>query len=166
VTLRPPEPLAEHHDLAPFDCGIATLDDWLTRRARANHASGASRCYVACTDDRVVGYCALAAGTVRVETAPGRFRRNMPDPVPVIVLGRLAVDRAWKGRGLVRALVRDASLRVVQAADLVGVRGMLVQALSDEARAFYQTMGFGPSPLDQMTLMVTVDDLRRALVVV
>ena len=163
MTLRAPEPLADPHDLAPFDCGIAVLDDWLKRRARANHASGASRCYVACTDDRVVGYYALAAGSVRVEAAPGRFRRNMPDPVPVIVLGRLAIDGVWKGRGLGRALVRDAGLRVVQAADLIGVGGMLLQALSEEARAFYLAMGFGPSPLDPMVLMVTVDDLRRAL---
>jgi GNAT superfamily N-acetyltransferase len=162
VTLRPPEPLADTHDLAPFDCGIAVLNDWLKRRARANHATGASRCYVARTDDRVVGYYALAAGTVRVEAAPGRFRRNMQGPVPVVVLGRLAVDRTWQGRGLGRALLRDAGSRVVQAADVIGVRGMLMHALSDDARAFYVAMGFGPSPVDPLILMATVEDLRRA----
>ena len=162
MTLRAPEPLADHHDLGPFECGIATLDDWLKRRARANHATGASRCYVATTGDRVIGYYALGAGAVGVKTAPGKFRRNMPDPVPVIVLGRLAIDKSWQGRGLGRALVRDAGLRVVQASTMIGARGMLVHAMTDEARSFYIALGFAPSPLDPMTLMVTVDDLRRA----
>ncbi|MGQ0566747.1 MAG: GNAT family N-acetyltransferase [Gemmobacter sp.] len=165
LTLLAPAPLTDGHDLASLASESPALDDWLRRRARANQAAGASRCYVACAGDRVVAFYALAAGSVSVAAAAGKFRRNMPDPIPVIVLGRLAIDRAWQGRGLGRALVRDAGLRVLQAAEVVGVRGLLVHALTDDARSFYLATGFGPSPMDAMTLMVTVDDLRRTLVV-
>jgi predicted N-acetyltransferase YhbS len=111
----------------------------------------------------VVGYYALAAGSVDVANAPGRFRRNMPDPVPVVLLGRLAVDVTQRGRGLGRLLVRDAGQRVLQAADVVGIRGILVHAISEEARRFYQAVGFEPSPLDAMTLMMTLADVQAAL---
>jgi GNAT superfamily N-acetyltransferase len=157
-----PRPLTERDQVAAFDSGVASLDDWLRRRARANEAAGASRTYVVTTDDLVVGYYALAASAVTVEQASGRFRRNMPDPIPVVVLGRLAVDRAHQGHGLGRAMFRDAALRALQASDVIGIRGMLVHALSDDARAFYQAVGFEPSPLDPMTLMVTLADLRAA----
>src|SRR5438445_7665008 len=100
----------------------------LTTGSGAGHApirrAGASRTYVVCEDERVVGYYALASGAVTVETAPGRFRRNMPDPIPVAVLGRLAVDQARQGKGIGRALFRDAALRVVNAADAIGIRGL------------------------------------------
>ena len=90
VTLKPPVPLADHHDFADFGCGVATLDDWLRKRARANQASGASRTFVLCEEDRVVAYYALASGAVKIAEAPSSLRRNMPDPIPVAVLGRLA----------------------------------------------------------------------------
>ena len=101
--LLPPEPLADHHDIGNFRSGEASLDDWLKRRARANQVSGASRTYVLCEEQRVVGYYALASGVVTGESAPGRFRRNMPSPIPVAVLARLAVDHDWQERGLGRA---------------------------------------------------------------
>lgn len=110
-----------------------------------------------------MAYYALAASAVTVEAASGRFRRNMPDPIPVVVLGRLAVDHSRHGKGLGRALVQDAARRVIQAADAIGVRGMIVHALSAEARAFYERTGFEPSPLDPMVLMVTLADLRASL---
>src|SRR5271170_5109624 len=116
MTLSAPELLAEHHDLADFDSGEISLDDWLRKRALANQASGASRAFVACEQNRVVGYYALASGAVTLASAPGKFKRNMPDPIPVVLLGRLAVDRAWQGQGVGRALFRDAALRVAQAA--------------------------------------------------
>lgn len=162
MSLAAPVPLADHHELTAFDSGVMSLDDWLKRRARANQASGASRTFVACDGNQVAAYYALATGGVKLPEASGRLRRNMPDPIPVIILGRLAICRAWQGRGLGRALVRDAGLRALQAAELVGVRGMLVHAISDEARAFYLALGFEPSPLDAMTLMVTLEDLRKA----
>lgn len=163
MTLSAPELLADHHQTVGFSCGVPSLDEWLKRRARGNQASGASRTYVACEADRVVGYYALAAGSVDVANAPGRFRRNMPDPVPVVILGRLAIDVTQRGRGLGRLLVRDAGQRVLQAADVVGIRGILVHAISEEAVQFYQAVGFEPSPLDAMTLMVTLADVQAAL---
>ena len=116
--------------------------------------------------ERPVGYHALAAGAIDVAAAPGRFRRNMPDPIPIVVLGRLAIDRTWQAKGLGRALFRDAAMRVLQAADIIGVRGMLVEAISDDAKAFYLALGMVVSPLDPMTLMVTIADLRASLTTV
>ena len=159
----PPERLADHHDIAGFRSGEASLDDWLKRRARANQVSGASRTYVLCEEKRVIGYYALASGVVTVESAPGRFRRNMPNPIPVAVLGRLAVDHDWHGRGLGRALFRDAARRVAHAADAIGIRGIVVHAISEEAKKFYLALGFDASPSEPMTLMVTLSDIRSAL---
>ncbi|MFM9943175.1 MAG: GNAT family N-acetyltransferase [Hyphomicrobiaceae bacterium] len=163
MTVAAPVQLAVNHDLDAFDCGVPALDDWLRRRARGNAGSGASHTYVACEGDRVVGYYALAAGAVEVTAAPGRFRRNMPDPIPIVVLGRLAVHLSHKSQGLGRALFRDAGLRIMQAAAIIGVRGVLVDAISDDAKAFYLALGMQVSPLDPMTLMVTLADLRASL---
>ncbi|GDX83720.1 N-acetyltransferase GCN5 [Deltaproteobacteria bacterium] len=161
--LSPPEPLADRHDIGDFNSGEASLDDWLRRRARTNQASGASRTYVVCEHERVVGYYALASGAVTVETAPGRFRRNMPDPIPVAVLGRLAVNHARHGQGIGRALFRDAGLRVINAADAIGIRGIVVHAISQQARGFYLALGFDESPREPMMLMVTLADIRAIL---
>lgn len=163
MTLAAPQPIDETHHIDAFDCGVPVLDHWLKRRARANQASGASRSYVVCENQRVVAYYALASGAVEIESATGRLRRNMPDPVPVAVLGRLAIETSFQGRGLGRAAMRDAARRVLHAADVIGIRGMLVHALSPEAEAFYRAVGFEASPLQPMTLMATLADLRAAL---
>jgi predicted N-acetyltransferase YhbS len=163
VTPSAPEPLDDHHDLAPFSCGVASLDDWLRRRARSNQATGASRTFVVCESNRAVGYYALAASGVAAAAAPGRFRRNMPDPVPLVLLARLAVDVSQQGKGLGRELFRDATQRVVGAAETIGIRGLLVHAISDQAKSFYLALGFEPSPLEPMTLMVTLNDARTGL---
>ncbi len=163
MTVSAPALLDAHHDIASFDCGEPSLDDWLKRRGLANIASGASRTYVACEGEAVIGYFALAAGSVEVSAVPGRFKRNMPDPIPIVVLGRLAVARTHHGQGLGRALFRDAGLRVLQAADIIGIRGVLVDAISSEAKSFYLALGMVESPFDPMTLMVTVADLKASL---
>ncbi len=163
MALTPPQPIDESCQIGAFESGVPALDDWLRRRARANQASGASRTYVVCEELRIVGYYALASGAVAIETASSRLRRNMPDPVPVAVLGRLAVDRSFQGHGLGRALVRDAALRIIQAADLIGIRGILVHAISPEAKAFYLALGFEASPLEPLTLMATLADIRAAI---
>lgn len=164
-TLRPPEPLGATHDLSAFSSGVTTLDDWLRRRALRNESSGASRTYVVCqqSDSKVVGYYALAAGAVAHSSAPPSAKRNMPDPLPVMVLGRLAVDQACQGKGLGRALLRDAILRTLQAASIVGIRAILVHAISPEARKFYEHCGFRLSPIDPLTLMITLAEAERAL---
>ena len=159
----PPEPLADHHNFGDFRSGKTSLDDWLRRRARANQVSGASRTYVACVDQFVIAYYSLASGVVAVESAPGRFRRNMPNPIPVAVLARLAVDHNWQGKGIGRALFRDAARRVAHAADAIGIRGIVVHAISEDAKNFYVTLGFDPSPSEPLTLMVTLSDVRAAL---
>ncbi len=163
MAVTSPQPINEHHQIGAFDSGVPVLDDWLRRRARANQASGASRTYVVCEEQQIVGYYALASGAVDIERATGRFRRNMPDPVPVAVLGRLAIDRSFQKQGLGRALVRDAALRVVQAADLIGIRGILIHAISPETKAFYLALGFEPSPFEPLVLMATLADIQAAL---
>ena len=163
MPLSRPEPLADAHELNDFFSGVASLDDWLKRRARANQVSGASRTFVVADNHKAVGYYALASGAIAVDTGVGRFRRNMPDPIPVAVLGRLAIDRSQQGRGLGRALFRDCAQRVANAADTIGIRGIVVHAISEQAKAFYLALGFDASPKEPMMLMVTLGDIRRLM---
>lgn len=124
--MRPcaPAPLTADNDLGGFDSGVPSLDEWLRRRALHNQASGASRTVVLGDDARVVGYCALAASAVASDAAPGRFRRNLPDPIPVAVLGRPAIARSHQRHVLGRAMFHDAARRVVHAAESIGIRGL------------------------------------------
>jgi predicted N-acetyltransferase YhbS len=161
--LTAPEPLAPHHELDTFVSGVATLDEWLKRRARRNETDGASRTFVLCEAIQVVGYYGLAAGSVLHSAATGKVRRNMPDPVPALLLARLAVDQAWHGKGLGADLLSDAVSRAIGAAETIGVRAILVHAISDGAKTFYEKHGFRPSPIEPMTLMVTIDEARRML---
>lgn len=132
----------------------------MRRRARANQISGASRIYVVCEHGVFFGYSSLSSGALAIGEAPGSLRRKMPDPIPMAVLGRLAVDRAWQGRGLGVALLQDAVLRAGQAAHIMGIRGILLHALSDEAKTFYERHGFAASPRPPMTLVLS---LKRAV---
>ena len=161
--ITPPEKLRAAHDLAAFDSGEPALDEWLRRRALRNEESGASRTYVVRAGKRVIGYYALAVGAVAHAEAPGRVRHNMPDPLPVMVIGRLAVDKAFHNRGIGAALLRDAVLRILGAADIAGIRAILVHAISERAKRFYEKHGFVPSPADPMTLMIAVAAAAKAL---
>jgi predicted N-acetyltransferase YhbS len=159
AALGPPVPIAAEHDTTLFHCRHDSLNHWLRRRALTNASSGATRTYVVCAEDqRVVGYYALAAGSLDVATAPTRLRRNMPDPLPVVVLGRLAVDDAWSGRGVGGGLLKDAVLRSLQAADLIGACALLCHAIDADAKAFYARHGFVESPTQELTMML---GLRR-----
>ena len=155
MQLGAPEPLTSGHLLDAFDCGEPVLDEWLRRRALGNQACGASRTFVV-TDlsGRVMGYYALAAGAVAHDTATSAVRRNMPDPVPVLVLGRLAVDRQAQGMALGAALLQDAVRRAIGVSADAGVRALLVHALSEQAKRFYLHFGFQASTLHPMTLML------------
>jgi GNAT superfamily N-acetyltransferase len=154
-------PITEGHDLVSFDSGEPSLDHWLQTRALRNQQSGASRTYVLCENNRVRAFYSLASSSVEAAAVSGRFRRNMPDPIPVVVLGRLAVDRTLQGQGIGRLLVRDAALRVSRAAETIGIRGILVHAISATAASFYKNVGFVPSALNPMTLVITLTDLRN-----
>lgn len=156
--LGAPAPLTDSHQIADFDCGERSLDEWLRRRALANQTSGASRTFVV-TDatGTVMGYYALAAGAVSHESATRGIRRNMPDPVPVLVLGRLAVDRKAQGMHLGAALLQDAVKRALAVSADAGVRALLVHALNENARRFYAHYGFQASAIHPMTLMLSCE---------
>jgi len=161
--LTVPALLADHHKLDEFRSGVPALDDWLLRRARANQIAGASRVFVTCDSDRVVGYYALASSAIACGDATGRMRRNMPDPIPVVVLARLAVDADYQGRKIGRGLMRDAAMRVLAAAGQIGIRGLVVHAISEDAKAFYLNFGLLPSPTNELTLMIPIGDLEANL---
>ena len=147
--------MSAEHRLEDFACGETSLDDWLRRRALINQTTGASRTFVV-TDEsgQVLAYYALAAGAVSHQESPGAIRRNMPEPVPVMVLARLAVDQRLQGQQVGGALLKDALHRAISVAQNIGVRAMLVHALNDRARQFYAHYGFVPSPANPMTLML------------
>lgn len=158
-----PRPIAEDDDTSTFDSGEPSLDEYLHKRALANHVQGASRCFVTCRAGRVVGYYALASASVQYRDVTGKMRRNMPDPVPVILLSRLAVDRTEQGSGLGKSLLRDAILRSVTASEIIGVRALIVHALNEGARAFYAHFDFEPSPTDPLHLLLLIKDARALI---
>ena len=151
-----PEAIALKHRLDAFDCGESVLNDWLKHRAFDNDQRGASRTFVVHQENTVIAYYSLATGGVALEIAPGKIKRNMPNPIPVMVLGRLAVDKAWHGAGLGRGLLKDAVLRTLRVAKDAGIRALIVHALSDSAKLFYQRHGFIESPLAPMTLLLAI----------
>lgn len=158
------EKLSQSHDLSEFHCSNATLDTWLKRYAWINQRAETAKTYVVHRGGRVLGYHALAAGSVQKHEAPERIVQGIANhPVGVILLARLAVDRSEQGKGLGKALLRDALARIAQAADVVGVRSVLVHAIDDAARRFYLHHGFEPSPVDPMQLMMLMKDLRASL---
>lgn len=158
-----PDLLSPEHDLGSFNSGNATLDEWLLKRALKNQESGASKIFVVCDDNRVVGYYALATGSVERDIATGNFSRGMPEPIPVIVLGRLAIDQSYQGQQLGAALLKDAMLRTVTIANNVGVRGLLVHAISEDAKRFYLKYGFQESPMEPMTLLLSVKIIKNSM---
>ncbi len=159
-----PVPIAAHHDLSGFDCGIAVLDEWLRQRAAKNAESGASRSYVCCPRDSAVvaGYYTLCAGQIARVDAPGKLRRNMPDSIPGILLGRLAVDRRSQGFGLAKAMLQDAAFRSLRVAEQIGARILFVHAIDDKAATFYRHFGFAPLPVSTRTLALDLTEFSTA----
>lgn len=157
--LVPPAPLSLEHQLDRFQCVEASLERWLKERARQNDAQGASRTYVVAAGWEVVGYYCLSAGAVARAAAPSGLRRNIPDPIPVILLGRLAVHAAWSGKGIGSGLLKDAVLRSVAVSKTVGARALLCHAISLDAKKFYLRHGFIESPVDAMTMMLNLAPL-------
>lgn len=154
--MNAPELLSDKHEIELFSCGKPALDQWLKKRARANQVSGASRTYVVAEGVRVIGYYCLASGAIATAEAPGSLSRNMPDPIPMAILGRLAIDSAYQGKGIGTAMLQDAVMRTQQAAAIMGIRGILVHALDDAAREFYEHYGFVGSVTSPMTLVLSL----------
>ncbi len=161
-SLQHPAPLKRHHECDDFDCGVEPLNDYLKRFAWTNQQAGASRTYVTARGKRVFGYYSLAYGSVEHEAAPQRVQKGLAKhPIPVMLLARLAVDRAEQGHGLGKGLLKDALLRTLQASKIAGLRAVIVHAKNDGAKAFYKRFGFQPSPLDEFHLMLLLKDLKK-----
>ncbi|MBP1036956.1 MULTISPECIES: GNAT family N-acetyltransferase [Serratia] len=156
--MKAPEPLSSGHNLADFCSSEPMLNEWLRKKALKNHSAGISRVYVICTEEthRVIGYYCLATGSVQRNTAPGAYRRNAPESLPVIVLGRLAIDQAYSGKGLGVALLKDAIFRTKNIAQQVGVRALIVHALNEGVRNFYIKFAFSPSPEHPLMLFYPI----------
>ncbi len=160
-----PRPIEATDNTAGFDSGEESLDRYLADRALTNHLADLGRCYV-CVDgdtDKVLGYYTLSAVAVEHADLPGKVRRNAPNPVPAVLMGRLAIDTQAQGSGLGRFLVRDAILSTLAAANRIGVRILLVHALHEPAATFYEKLGFKRSPTDQLHLYVLLADARKSL---
>ena len=159
---QPPCPISDKHNFDAFDCGETSLNNWLKRRAKGNEERGASRTYVVCDhQDNVLGYYTLASGSVMMNQAPKQLTRNMPDPIPVMLLGRLAIDLNHQGKGLGLGLLREAVSRVLQAGEIGGIRAILVHTISDKAKNFYERNGFLQCPFDPMMLMFPIKPINK-----
>lgn len=161
MSLSAPAPLDDSHSFDTFRCTEPELEIWLKQKARRNQQEGASRCFVVCEKEAVVGYYALAAGAVLHPQAPGNIRRNMPEPIPVVVLGRLAAHADWLGKGIGAGLLKDAVFRSLRLSEEVGVRALLCHAISEDARQFYLRHGFVESPIEPMTLLLNLTKLKK-----
>ncbi len=161
-SLSPPVPLTAEHNLSGFDCGEASLNDWLHHRALKNE-SRFSRTYVVCEDNRVVAYFCVSAGAVERSAAPGRIRRNAPDTIPVSVIGRLAVSRDYAGKGLGADILSDALRRIAVASQSIGIGAVLVHAKNDAALRFYMRCAeFIEYPEDSRMLFLPIETVIAA----
>ena len=159
-----PVPLGPRHDISQFSSGVPALDTWLQSKARLNEAKGGARTYVACDGDRVAGFYSLAASAVEKRRLSSRASRNMPEPVPVILLGQLAVDSAHQGRRLGSDLLVDAARRARTAAEVIGARAIVVQAIDEQAKTFYGRFGFRPvSDREPLMLILRISELDELL---
>ncbi|EDQ4901691.1 GNAT family N-acetyltransferase [Salmonella enterica] len=158
ISVTAPELLHEEHDLQQFDCGNDVLSDWLRRRAMKNQYLNASRTFVICLEctKRVVGYYSIATGSVSHASLGRRLRQNMPDPVPVVLLGRLAVDECAQGHSFGKWLLNDAVTRISNLADQVGIKAIMVHAIDEQAKTFYEYFGFVHSPISPNTLFYKI----------
>jgi GNAT superfamily N-acetyltransferase len=160
--IRGVEKLRRDHPIEDFDCGRGELNRYLLRYAWQNQQAGAAQSYVGTAGEVIVGYYTLAVGHVMLEDAPDRLKKGLAKhPIPIMLLARLAIDRRWQGRGVGKALLRDALRRTLQAADIAGIRAFAVHAKDEEARRFYEHFDFVPSPADPMHLFVLLKDVRR-----
>ena len=158
------EKLRRDHAVENFDCGREELNRYLVRYAWQNQQAGAAQTYVGIVGEVIVGYHTLAVASVTLEVAPERLTKGLArHPLPVMLLARLATDHRWQGKGVGKALLRDAMQRTLQAAEIAGIRALAVHAKDEEARRFYEHFDFVPSPTDPMHLFVLLKDVRRII---
>jgi GNAT superfamily N-acetyltransferase len=158
-----PESLSEGHDLSEFDCGDPALNHWLRDRALTNQKSSASRTFVVAREGSVIAYYSLSTSSLLQSRATGKIRRNMPEPIPAMLIGRFAIDRRHQGQGAGRGLLSDALRRCLQVAEQAGVRVVIVDAINEQAAAFYEHCGFSRSPVEPLLLMIATKDVAAAL---
>jgi GNAT superfamily N-acetyltransferase len=163
AVLSQPVPISEEHEVEAFDCGENSLNDWLKKRALKNARSGASLTYVVLNGREVIGYYCLSAGSISHAIAPKAMLRNMPDPIPVLVLGRLAIHKQHQNHGLGSAMLRDATIGAIKASRIIGVAALLTHALSEPGKRFYLSRGFIESPIKPMTLCLMLATAKKIL---
>jgi GNAT superfamily N-acetyltransferase len=164
-SIKSPALLDKSHDVSSFDCGEEALNDYLAQFAYINNKHSSSRTYVACIDNRIVGYYTLTIGSVTHEEAASRTSKGMAlhRPIPVIILARLAIDQNEQGKGIGKALLKDALIKATRGADIIGGRAILVHAKNKKAKDFYQKYGFEPSPIDEYHLFLLLKDIKKTL---
>ena len=163
MSISKPALLTADHDVSQFTCQHSALTEWLQNRALENNAQRGSRTHVVCDDLRVVGFYALAAGSIEHANAPKPLTRNMPKPIPAIILGRLAVDTEYQGQGVGAGLLQDAIYRALNAANDIGARILLCHAIDEAARTFYLKYSFIQSPVEELTVMLDLGKVRPLL---
>jgi GNAT superfamily N-acetyltransferase len=162
--MRRIEKLQPHHAVEAFDCGQEALNRFLQKHALHNQHSGGAQTYVGLADETVIGYYALAVGSVEQEHAPERVKKGLAKhSIPIMLLARLAVDFRWQKQGVGAGLLKDAMLRTLQAADIAGIRALVVHAKDEGARKFYERFDFLPSPTDPLHLFMLLKDVRKIL---
>lgn len=159
-----PRPIKTGDLLGGFDCGVETLNQWLRGYARGNDKSGASRTMVSITrEGKVAGYYCLSSHSILREEAPLELSKSQPDPIPVVLLGRLATDKEFRGTGLGASLLQHATLRAIEAAETIGIRAVIVHAINEEAAKFYEKFGYTRFPGAQLALYLLVKDAKATL---
>lgn len=162
TAIAAPTPLSDQHDLSGFDCGKPPLNDWLRYRALRSEGRSA-RAYVVAHGKLAIGYYCISAGAVIAKDAPGALRRNMPNPIPVMIIGRLAVDKTCQGQRIGSGMLKDALQRILGVSTTVGARAVMVHAIDNDAIAFYASYGFKPFPLDSRTMFLSISEIAAAI---
>ncbi|MEH2364928.1 GNAT family N-acetyltransferase [Nostoc sp.] len=162
-TINTPQPLTHEHDVLEFKSKSEALNNWLKEKALKNEGDTA-RTFVVTVENQVIGYYCLATGSVTHLVAVSKAKRNAPDPIPCMLIGRLAVDTKWEGQGIGSGLLKDAIIRILSVSQIAGVRCILVHAKNEEAKRFYLKRGFQPSPIEPLTLMMTLKDIRASII--
>lgn len=156
-----PTGLTLEYDISSFDCGHDALNDWLQEKAIKNEREDASRCFFICDDNKVIGYYAFSTGSIEQKDMPGGLKRNMPNPIPVLVLGRLAIDKKYQGQSFGKHLLKDGLLRSIAVSEHVAFKALMVHAIDEKAKEYYMNFGFFESPTNDLTVFLPMKHIRK-----